>query len=149
MGLIQLNLWSQNLLLKASADGWLVKIVDFGLSNTHEVDAYSTYTCCLSKVCMCCGYYRILLCFVCVCVCREISCCQLRAGRPAMPLPRWSRARNITARSQTSGAHSTASSLLKHGRFLHYINIEYSCSFITTTTCGTGAGTTSLHVYFH
>ena len=34
---------------------------------------------------------------------------------------------------------------------LHYINIKYSCSFITTTTCGTGTdtGTTSLHVYFH
>lgn len=27
----------QNLLLKATPDGWVVKIVDFGLSNTHEV----------------------------------------------------------------------------------------------------------------
>jgi serine/threonine protein kinase len=26
----------QNLLLKASPDGWIVKVVDFGLSNTHE-----------------------------------------------------------------------------------------------------------------
>lgn len=29
--------FSQNLLLKATPDGWVVKIVDFGLSNTHEV----------------------------------------------------------------------------------------------------------------
>lgn len=27
----------QNLLLKASPEGWIIKIVDFGLSNTHEV----------------------------------------------------------------------------------------------------------------
>lgn len=33
----------QNLLLKASADGWLVKIVDFGLSNTHEVFLLETH----------------------------------------------------------------------------------------------------------
>lgn len=30
------DLKPENLLLKASADGWIVKIVDFGLSNTHE-----------------------------------------------------------------------------------------------------------------
>mmetsp|Transcript_9382 Transcript_9382/g.12974 ORF Transcript_9382/g.12974 Transcript_9382/m.12974 type:complete len:812 (+) Transcript_9382:111-2546(+) len=30
------DLKPENLLLKASTDGWLVKIVDFGLSNTHE-----------------------------------------------------------------------------------------------------------------
>eukprot|EP01035_Chromulina_nebulosa_P038417 gene38417-51899_t len=30
------DLKPENLLLKASSDGWLVKIVDFGLSNTHE-----------------------------------------------------------------------------------------------------------------
>lgn len=30
------DLKPENLLLKSSADGWLVKIVDFGLSNTHE-----------------------------------------------------------------------------------------------------------------
>jgi hypothetical protein len=29
---------AQNLLLKATNDGWVVKIVDFGLSNTHEVN---------------------------------------------------------------------------------------------------------------
>lgn len=32
------DLKPENLLLQASASGWLVKIVDFGLSNTHEVD---------------------------------------------------------------------------------------------------------------
>ena len=30
------DLKPENLLLKASPDGWIVKIVDFGLSNTHE-----------------------------------------------------------------------------------------------------------------
>ena len=81
MGLIQLNLWSQNLLLKASADGWLVKIVDFGLSNTHEVDRYiHTYIHMLSA--------DIIVYYFDFCVCREISCCQLRAGRPAISLPR-------------------------------------------------------------
>ena len=30
------DLKPENLLLKATANGWLVKIVDFGLSNTHE-----------------------------------------------------------------------------------------------------------------
>lgn len=33
------DLKPENLLLQASADGWVVKIVDFGLSNTHEVSA--------------------------------------------------------------------------------------------------------------
>ncbi len=31
------DLKPENLLLKESANGWMVKIVDFGLSNTHEV----------------------------------------------------------------------------------------------------------------
>lgn len=31
------DLKPENLLLKASAQGWLIKIVDFGLSNTHDV----------------------------------------------------------------------------------------------------------------
>jgi len=31
------DLKPENLLLKSSPSGWLVKIVDFGLSNTHEV----------------------------------------------------------------------------------------------------------------
>ena len=31
------DLKPENLLLKATPDGWIVKIVDFGLSNTHEV----------------------------------------------------------------------------------------------------------------
>ena len=31
------DLKPENLLLKNSPDGWIVKIVDFGLSNTHEV----------------------------------------------------------------------------------------------------------------
>ena len=31
------DLKPENLLLKSSANGWLIKIVDFGLSNTHEV----------------------------------------------------------------------------------------------------------------
>jgi len=31
------DLKPENLLLKFSPDGWVVKIVDFGLSNTHEV----------------------------------------------------------------------------------------------------------------
>ena len=31
------DLKPENLLLKNSPDGWVVKIVDFGLSNTHEV----------------------------------------------------------------------------------------------------------------
>ena len=30
------DLKPENLLLKSSTEGWLVKIVDFGLSNTHE-----------------------------------------------------------------------------------------------------------------
>ena len=30
------DLKPENLLLKASPNGWIVKIVDFGLSNTHE-----------------------------------------------------------------------------------------------------------------
>ena len=30
----------KNLLLKASVEGWIIKIVDFGLSNTHEVSIY-------------------------------------------------------------------------------------------------------------
>ncbi len=32
------DLKPENLLLKNSPDGWIVKIVDFGLSNTHEVE---------------------------------------------------------------------------------------------------------------
>jgi 5'-AMP-activated protein kinase catalytic alpha subunit len=32
------DLKPENLLLKSSAEGWIVKIVDFGLSNTHEVN---------------------------------------------------------------------------------------------------------------
>ena len=69
MGLIQLNLWSQNLLLKASADGWLVKIVDFGLSNTHEVHTYmhiyvvyQRYVCAADII----EYYFVFCVFVCV-----------------------------------------------------------------------------------
>jgi 5'-AMP-activated protein kinase catalytic alpha subunit len=31
------DLKPENLLLKSSPEGWIVKIVDFGLSNTHEV----------------------------------------------------------------------------------------------------------------
>jgi 5'-AMP-activated protein kinase catalytic alpha subunit len=34
------DLKPENLLLKASPDGWIVKVVDFGLSNTHEVKQY-------------------------------------------------------------------------------------------------------------
>ena len=33
------DLKPENLLLKASGSGWIVKIVDFGLSNTHDVSA--------------------------------------------------------------------------------------------------------------
>ena len=32
------DLKPENLLLQSSADGWIIKIVDFGLSNTHEQD---------------------------------------------------------------------------------------------------------------
>ncbi len=35
------DLKPENLLLKSSPDGWIVKIVDFGLSNTHEVSRLS------------------------------------------------------------------------------------------------------------
>lgn len=35
--IVNFVLYQQNLLLKATPDGWVVKIVDFGLSNTHEV----------------------------------------------------------------------------------------------------------------
>lgn len=31
------DLKPENLLLKSSSSGWIIKIVDFGLSNTHEV----------------------------------------------------------------------------------------------------------------
>lgn len=31
------DLKPENLLLKATPDGWIIKVVDFGLSNTHEV----------------------------------------------------------------------------------------------------------------
>lgn len=34
--LIPIAVALQNLLLKASPDGWIIKVVDFGLSNTHE-----------------------------------------------------------------------------------------------------------------
>jgi len=34
------DLKPENLLLKSSSNGWLIKIVDFGLSNTHEVCLY-------------------------------------------------------------------------------------------------------------
>lgn len=35
------DLKPENLLLKASPQGWLIKIVDFGLSNTHDVSVTS------------------------------------------------------------------------------------------------------------
>ncbi|CAN0534926.1 unnamed protein product, partial [Scytosiphon promiscuus] len=31
------DLKPENLLLQSSEDGWRLKIIDFGLSNTHEV----------------------------------------------------------------------------------------------------------------
>lgn len=39
------DLKPENLLLKASPDGWIVKIVDFGLSNTHEGGKLLTTAC--------------------------------------------------------------------------------------------------------
>lgn len=39
------DLKPENLLLKNSPDGWIVKIVDFGLSNTHEGGKYLTTAC--------------------------------------------------------------------------------------------------------
>ncbi len=37
------DLKPENLLLKASPDGWIVKVVDFGLSNTHEVSSFVVF----------------------------------------------------------------------------------------------------------
>ena len=37
------DLKPENLLLKSSPQGWLLKIVDFGLSNTHEVNISSPF----------------------------------------------------------------------------------------------------------
>jgi len=39
------DLKPENLLLKATPDGWVVKIVDFGLSNTHEGGKYLSTAC--------------------------------------------------------------------------------------------------------
>jgi 5'-AMP-activated protein kinase catalytic alpha subunit/MAP/microtubule affinity-regulating kinase len=64
----------QNLLLKASPDGWLVKIVDFGLSNTHEVCSFLIMR--KSSVIL---FYLLL---------RATSCCRLPAALRATQPPR-------------------------------------------------------------
>ena len=37
------SVFAQNLLLKAVPSGWVIKIADFGLSNTHEVSSSSQH----------------------------------------------------------------------------------------------------------
>lgn len=45
------DLKPENLLLKSSPSGWILKIVDFGLSNTHDVRAGGNFWRCLLPNC--------------------------------------------------------------------------------------------------